>query len=58
MKKILVSLSLFLIVTLSGCAFGPEEEAGEMREKSMEWPSMRAMPLVDEPGPREPVKQR
>jgi hypothetical protein len=49
-------LILLLISFIGGCAFGPEEEPGDLRERSMDWPSPVLMER--DKGPRTPEEQR
>lgn len=57
MKKIILMISLFTLLFSIGCA-GPEKEIPlDLRERSMDWPSMRDMP-GERPKPREAMEQR
>ena len=53
-------LILLLVFPIAGCAFGPEERPEkDMREQSMDWPSMRPSIAVEkDTGPRPTQEQR
>ncbi|HHT9132764.1 MAG TPA: hypothetical protein ACFYED_09800 [Candidatus Tripitaka californicus] len=54
-----VILILLLVFPMAGCASGPTERPEDMREQSMEWPSMRATePITKESQARPTFEQR
>ncbi len=56
-RLVLILLLVFsTVLSTSGCAPGPVERPGDLREQSMDWPSPRHMGQVPEPRP--PEEQR